>query len=286
MTAPARSSAATSASLPRRAPQPGIDSSLSSVPPVCPRPRPESCGTAAPQLATSGARISDTLSPTPPVECLSTVGLRSRVRSRRSPEAIISPVHALSSAPLRPVKQIAISSAAICSSATSWAAYAANSQPISWSVSGLTLSRLSWINDTASGLGSPVAVSAGSLGAPPLPRLPAGGQVGVVEGGGQQLAERHRAAGRVHEERRAARLEQELAAAAARQQGVAVARDDRDRHERRPGGPRRPWRCRGVQGRDESALGAQREAERRVFHVAARHDPPVRGQPGGADQQP
>ena len=55
--------------------KPGIASSLSSVPPVWPRPRPDSCGTAAPQLATSGARIRLTLSPTPPVECLSTVGL-------------------------------------------------------------------------------------------------------------------------------------------------------------------------------------------------------------------
>ena len=54
--------------------QPGMASSLSSVPPVCPRPRPDSCGTAAPHAATSGARTSETLSPTPPVECLSTVG--------------------------------------------------------------------------------------------------------------------------------------------------------------------------------------------------------------------
>ena len=36
---------------------PGIASILSSVPPVWPRPRPESCGTAAPHAATSGTRI-------------------------------------------------------------------------------------------------------------------------------------------------------------------------------------------------------------------------------------
>ena len=76
-------------------------------------------GTTAPQLATSGASTSETLSPTPPVECLSTDG-RSRppelepeaepepeaapVRSSRSPEAIISPVQALSSARSRPLK--------------------------------------------------------------------------------------------------------------------------------------------------------------------------------------
>ena len=69
-----------------------------------------------------------------------------------------------------------------------------------------------------------------------LPRLPAGGQVRAAERGGQQLAERHRAAGGVDQQRRAARLEQELAAAAARQQRVAVAGDDRDRHQR----PARP----------------------------------------------
>src|SRR3954467_6199587 len=46
-------------------------SSLSSVPPVWPRPRPEIIGTAAPQAASTGARISETLSPTPPGECLS-----------------------------------------------------------------------------------------------------------------------------------------------------------------------------------------------------------------------
>ncbi len=98
--------------------QPGMDSSLSSVPPVWPRPRPDSCGTAAPQLATSGARISETLSPTPPVECLSTVGAGTALRSSRSPEAIIAPVQARSSAGSRPRKKTAISSADICSSAT------------------------------------------------------------------------------------------------------------------------------------------------------------------------
>jgi hypothetical protein len=49
----------------------GIDSSLSSVPPVMPRPRPETMGTATPQQAARGARMSETLSPMPPVECLS-----------------------------------------------------------------------------------------------------------------------------------------------------------------------------------------------------------------------
>jgi hypothetical protein len=49
-------------------------SSLSSVPPVWPRPRPEIIGTKPPHAAASGASISETLSPTPPVECLSTTG--------------------------------------------------------------------------------------------------------------------------------------------------------------------------------------------------------------------
>ena len=56
-----------------------MDSSLSSVPPVWPRPRPDSCGTATPQAATSGASGSVILSPTPPVECLS----RRRAGQRR-----------------------------------------------------------------------------------------------------------------------------------------------------------------------------------------------------------
>ena len=59
--------------------QPGIDSSLSRVPPVWPSPRPDSCGTGTPQAATRGASGRVILSPTPPVECLSAVG-------RESPE--------------------------------------------------------------------------------------------------------------------------------------------------------------------------------------------------------
>ena len=57
--------------------------SLSSVPPVWPRPRPEIIGTKAPQAATIGASIRLTLSPTPPLECLSSTG-PGRSRSRQS----------------------------------------------------------------------------------------------------------------------------------------------------------------------------------------------------------
>merc|ERR1711976_1061704 len=51
---------------------PGILSSLSRVPPVIPRPRPEIIGTLRPHAARAGARANDTLSPTTPVLCLST----------------------------------------------------------------------------------------------------------------------------------------------------------------------------------------------------------------------
>src|SRR5947199_5640313 len=50
---------------------PGIDSSLSSVPPVWPRPRPLIIGTISPPAAATGASTREVLSPTPPVECLS-----------------------------------------------------------------------------------------------------------------------------------------------------------------------------------------------------------------------
>ncbi|SKT25455.1 Uncharacterised protein [Mycobacteroides abscessus subsp. abscessus] len=81
---------------------PATDSSLSRVPPVCPRPRPESCGTAAPQAATTATSGKLILSPTPPVECLSTVGRDNPDRSSRSPDARIAAVHAAVSAPFMP----------------------------------------------------------------------------------------------------------------------------------------------------------------------------------------
>src|SRR2546430_2023499 len=58
-----------------------LDSSLSSVPPVCPKPRPESFATASPREAASGANTRVTPSLTPPVECLSTLGRLTRERS-------------------------------------------------------------------------------------------------------------------------------------------------------------------------------------------------------------
>ena len=85
ITAPSSSSWATMRSLSSWAVQPAMASILSRVPPVWPNPRPDSWGTAAPHAATRGTRISDTLSPTPPVECLSTVGRPTADRSSRSP---------------------------------------------------------------------------------------------------------------------------------------------------------------------------------------------------------
>ncbi len=119
ITAPTSSSSRSRSAGARSARQPGIASSLSRVPPVWPNPRPDNCGTAAPQAATIGASGSVIMSPTPPVECLSTTGRRSAAKSIRSPVAIIAAVQVLSSAASRPRKTIAMASAAICSSPTS-----------------------------------------------------------------------------------------------------------------------------------------------------------------------
>ena len=62
------------------------------MPPVWPRPRPEIIGTKAPQAASIGASIRLTLSPTPPVECLSTTGPGRSQLQRASPERIIARV--------------------------------------------------------------------------------------------------------------------------------------------------------------------------------------------------
>ncbi len=52
---------------------PGILSILSRVPPVWPKPLPDNLANLAPKEATSGPKTSVVLSPTPPVECLSTL---------------------------------------------------------------------------------------------------------------------------------------------------------------------------------------------------------------------
>ena len=83
-----------------------------------PSPRPESCGTATPNAATSGASGSVILSPTPPVECLSTVGLPSDEKSMRSPEAIMASVSTRIWSRPRPLRRTAIVKADICASIT------------------------------------------------------------------------------------------------------------------------------------------------------------------------
>jgi len=92
---------------------PGIASSLSSVPPVCPSPRPDTIGTGTPQAATIGARQIDTLSPTPPVECLSTLIPGTDDRSSTSPLRSIASVNSLVSESLSPRRNAAINQALI-----------------------------------------------------------------------------------------------------------------------------------------------------------------------------
>ena len=93
---------------------PGIDSSLSSVPPVWPSPRPLIFPNGTPQAATIGPTAIDVLSPTPPVECLSTTWRpRAAPRSSVSPLRIIASVSAYVSAPVRPRKYTAMHQAAI-----------------------------------------------------------------------------------------------------------------------------------------------------------------------------
>ncbi|EFV91940.1 hypothetical protein ES5_08431 [Dietzia cinnamea P4] len=98
ITAPVRPRTSRIAATSRSARHPGIDSSLSRVPPVWPSPRPDSCGTATSQVASSGVSTRVIASPTPPVECLSTVGTtappRGTVdRSSRVPERTMAEVH-------------------------------------------------------------------------------------------------------------------------------------------------------------------------------------------------
>ena len=73
---------------------------------------------ATPHAAITGASTNDTLSPTPPVECLSAVGRVSDDRSSRSPESIIAAVQVASSRGVMPRNTMAINNADACSSGT------------------------------------------------------------------------------------------------------------------------------------------------------------------------
>ena len=70
---------------------PGIASNLSFVPPVNPKPLPDIFATFTPRAATIGIRIIVTLSPIPPVLCLSTT-FPIEDRSKTSPEYAIANV--------------------------------------------------------------------------------------------------------------------------------------------------------------------------------------------------
>jgi hypothetical protein len=80
---------------------------------VCPSPLPEIIGTATPQAATIGASISETLSPTPPVECLSTLRPGIDERSMTLPEWSMTSVKSGVSAGSMPLKYTAIRNADI-----------------------------------------------------------------------------------------------------------------------------------------------------------------------------
>jgi hypothetical protein len=74
-------------------------------------PAPEIMGTYTPQAAARGARTIDVLSPTPPVECLSTLGPGSSPRSSTSPVRIIDSVSATVSRAVMPLKKTAMARA-------------------------------------------------------------------------------------------------------------------------------------------------------------------------------
>ena len=85
---------------------------MSSVPPVCPRPRPDSLATARPNDAASGANTRVTPSLTPPVECLSTFGRDTPARGRVTPESTIARVISSVSAVDSPLMKAAMRKAA------------------------------------------------------------------------------------------------------------------------------------------------------------------------------
>ena len=91
---------------------PGIDSNLSTVPPVNPSPLPDILATGTPQEATNGNTINDTLSPTPPVECLSTITLFKFDKSNISPDFAIAIAKFAVSSLVIPCINIAIINAA------------------------------------------------------------------------------------------------------------------------------------------------------------------------------
>ena len=91
------------------------------------------------------------MSPTPPVECLSTVGRSNIDQFIRSPLAIIASVHREISRLFIPFKSIAIRSDDICSSAITPRVYASTVQSIC-SLLNSCLSRFAAITSTAANI--------------------------------------------------------------------------------------------------------------------------------------
>ena len=81
---------------------------MSSVPPVCPRPRPDILAMRTPWAATMGSSASEVLSPTPPVECLSAFTPDMELRSSVSPERIMASVSSSVSRRVMPRQTMAI----------------------------------------------------------------------------------------------------------------------------------------------------------------------------------
>ncbi len=110
---------------------PGMDSNLSNVPPVWPKPRPEIIGTNAPQAAKAGANNRLTQSPTPPVECLSKIG-PSSFHDITVPLSRIAIVSATRPTSPRPFRQTAIANAPACASLTVSSANPCANHDSSW----------------------------------------------------------------------------------------------------------------------------------------------------------
>ena len=85
-----------------------MDSSLSIVPPVMPKPLPDILATFTPRDATIGITIRVTLSPTPPLECLSTIISDISLKSSISPDFAIAKHKCFVSSSFIPFRQIAI----------------------------------------------------------------------------------------------------------------------------------------------------------------------------------
>ena len=85
---------------------------MSRVPPLWPSARPEILATGTPAAATSGATTRVALSPTPPVECLSTFRPGIDDRSSWRPLAAIARVNVDVSASVMPRRRTAINQAA------------------------------------------------------------------------------------------------------------------------------------------------------------------------------